>query len=531
MKKIFLALLPFVSLADTCHLEQVGGGDWRIVCEGSGLEYHYIDVTNEVYAIANCDELKSSLLSISENIMQSGDVLERTISYSYNDIEDVIQTVNQTISDPIQSGPILGGLNHIKTELDYGYDYAENLVNQSSTLYDEISGISCGSCPTNGASGGGSGGSCCDVDFTQIIDRMIIAELQRADISNQIARISNYLGSITNELNYLNFLVEHGFGEITNSLSYLKLDNLQFSTLNPATGLNALYGLRTLSSGTRFSVGALSMNTISANPRDNGWLPSLWWQNFDHLKILGSLNSFELNKYLNVYGPLTNNLLTIVDNIVPLTDSTTNFFSFFRGEIGVSGVLEDWTNEESDGTYHDFLTNHYINVVRGGSLSGNTSSKTNWFSRIETLLAALVFTDSAETNTVDASAGNVERQQLATSYGTANQAAATFSEDFKTTSQSIVTLYQNYFTTFETAAMPSHVVLMTLSNSDPSEQVEIAFQSDSLGILVESCRVVTTLCWSSVGIFLLYKFLVWSARCVIVACQFIYRAISSVFKS
>lgn len=535
MKKIFLILLiPFAAYADTCHLEQVGGGDWRIVCEGSGLVYNYVDVTNEVYVIQDCENLKTSLLSSVLSINSDAEA----VYDSRIPIEDSLRDL--TLEETIETNQVfITSYNTIYQNLEFMAAKLEGVIDNTSpsgsidNLYYTISNIECVSCPTNGASGGGSGGSCCDVDFTDIINRLIVAEQQRAAISNQIESIFYYLGVFTNEIAYSNFLLEHGFGEITNMLNYAHWDTLPYSTFNPSTGLNSLYGLRTLSHGTNFSVGQLPLNTISANARDNGWLPSIWWQNFDQLKIMGSLNSFELNKYLNYHGPVTNNLISLNKTLDSLTDSTTNFFSFFRGELGVRGVLEDWQSEEVSGSYYDFLTNHYLSVVFGESLSGYQAEKTNWFSRIETLLAALVFVDGSETNAyasaTDASTNSVDniKDSFNSTFDGVSSAPSTQMELAVDIEKSMYNSLKSFSQAFSSASLPSTVRLLYVYKDDgggggslrkgalrsSGGSVDVSVDVDGkLSDFIEILRSCSTLCWVFFGLWFMFKFAVWTVK-------------------
>lgn len=342
MKKIlFFALLPLVAVA-----------------------------SYDLSPIEDCERLKENMMQDlnyqESNILEGINPALLTFTNRIDSLIGQVDAIRRLDTDDDYEMDLLslrGNIASLNANVYYTLDYSNNAYEYTQYLKATVNAINCTTCD------GSSSSNCCD--FTEILQAI-------GNVSNGVNIVIHELSVISNQLNsleYTNFLLDHGFGDITNMLNFANWEALPYSPFNPASGLNSLYGLRTLSQGTRFSVGQLSLNTISANARDNGWLPSIWWQNFDQLKIMGSLNSFELNKYLNFYGPVTNALSSI-----------TNNFSLLRSDINPQHSLAHW----SGGSIYDYLTNQYLDAIN--------VSPSNWHSRVESLLAALVFQDSAQSS-------------------------------------------------------------------------------------------------------------------------------------
>lgn len=189
-------------------------------------------------------------------------------------------------------------------------------------------------------------------------------------------------------------------------------------------------------------------------------------------------------------------------------DSVTNQFSIFIGaSAGASPVLGSYT--ESDGSYHTYLTNYYINVS-GSSISGSTPL-TNWFNRIEMLLAALVFQDDdgPNTNSIPSSSSfDSLKSELNQNMTSINQQGQDYLSTVDTSGKSLLSMLGEWNSAVSGVAKPSAFVIASIptqasspstrsSSSDSGSSLDITLDTDndSLSGFIELVRGVTTLAW------------------------------------
>lgn len=198
---------------------------------------------------------------------------------------------------------------------------------------------------------------------------------------------------------------------------------------------------------------------------------------------------------------------------------------------GIPPALQDWT--PTDGVYYDYLTNFYLRVNSGHVLPSEMS-RTNWFGRIESLLAALVFSDTEDgTNTVDRNYGTSEKQSLnelvSNLGGNMNGHVGNMTRD----SENVLSVVRRISSGFSQASMPSSVVLVTIPNGESQTRsggsYQISFDSSEFSSFIEICRCATTLAWSFFGLLLLVKFSWWASRTSYSLVVFCWGVLSGVF--
>lgn len=482
LRASLLSLLPFcsfVALSDGyCVLRQDSvSGSYEIVCTGDGLVVNYVDRTNEVYVIENCEELKLQLLSAVDSV-----TLEVSQCIPYSDyIARQCEGIDRMISSSSWGGS-QASANNIRAQVAYISRTNELLragldssVASLGSLRSTIEGIQCGSC-----SEGDGGGSCCDVDLTPILN--ILNEAQ--ELRQSIYDVLDGSQSVVAGSSYFRQGISRS-GFYTPNYTYLN---------RPSSSADNIHNI---------------LSVFQSNLADT---------------------QTSINNYLY---KITLQLYSLTNDVHDLTFATTNFFSFFRDEVSVRPALEDWTPDEGD--YHDFLTNYYLRVVNNDdSLSSN--SKTNWFARIETLLASLVFLDSSGTNTVDVSAAEDESQtvlgQTLDTVDSFRNSSEGQLDSFRNTSQSLVSSLRSISASFSRVADPGTVQLVNLSSSSGNRNSvdSISFETSDIRNLVEACHCVTTLCWCFSGLLLLYYFLHWTVRTSYGLLMFAWGVFSSIFK-
>lgn len=475
----FVLFCSFVAFSGgTCELIQYPSGEYVIRCQGDGVSINYVEHTNEVYIIQNCEELKANLLSAVDGVSSS-----ITSALSLYDLDYYIISLRDYGNYMDDDTNFNGELDNLSRDYDELKDRlrtcAQELNGDLSTadpphlsLYQQIFDIECGSCSTN--SNDGSNNNCCSVDLSPIITRLNDAQSLRKSITNSLAFVVNALGSYVGGNNTARYMQSEMWSG--GSLSFSQ-------KLQPLASKDSQYSLVNM------------------------------------LKLLHS-------NLAMTQASINNYLYTINTNLSFLSTQSINFFSFFRGEVGVNGALEDW--QPQFGSYHDYLTNHYVkSIISPSSLSPSEQEKTNWFSRVETLLAALVFADdSTSTNTVDSSYGNDEVSQITGGLVSISQTSSSQLDLFQQTSDSLISRVRSFSSAFSDASMPSTVRLVKLDNSDSSF---IQFESSEISPLVEACHCATTLAWCLGGLILLFWFFHYTVKASYNLVVFIYSVISSIF--
>lgn len=489
---LFVAFSSFVALSDgECHLEQYPDGTFRIVCEGGTINYTEELVTNHVYIIENCEQLKNELMSTSlflgeyfSNSVVSASSVFYPAMESWNP-EDIYEDMAK--SDAMQAYSQLESESFffVRCLTDPTVEYPE------VALYAQIRNIECGSCSTN--SGGGGGSSCCDVDLTPILRELNQANLFLSSITNKLSLLGPYIQTISN-VRYARMDWNYN----TDKYTFNKISNLP--TINSDKYRNIITLLQTIQ--TDLVQGMVSLNNY-----------------------MGYLTRVQLPS-------ISNDIDVLKSTTTNLYIASTNHFSFFRNMTFQDSPLIDYSQQSTFDSYYDFLTNHYVKVSfkQYNSLVGDEKAKTNWFSRIETLLAALVFNDSAGTNTVDDTYGQVQQNNLINSLDGMSQTSTTQVNLMSSMGDSLLASLRSLNSSFSSAvSMPGEVKLATVGQDNSMHSNIIKFQSSEISQLVEACRCATTLAWCFGGIWLLFLFVSWSVKTSYSLCVFCWSVVSAIF--
>lgn len=251
--------------------------------------------------------------------------------------------------------------------------------------------------------------------------------------------------------------------------------------------------------------------------------------------VIGLLNVIQRNLQ-TTQGSINNYLsylikfhtTSISNNVAILKEKSLDHFSFFRDSVTPDSPLVGFSSQSQFDNYYDYLTNHYVRVsLRDYSGSDKV---TNWFSRIETLLAALVFNDEKGTNTVDESYGDSQRNQLSASLDGMTDVSGVQVGLMSDMKDNIIDSLRHMNNAFSSAvSMPSTVKLVSVGGESTEGSNNIVFQSSEISQLVEACRCATTLCWCFGGIWLLFLFVSWSVRTSYNLCVFCWSILSSIF--
>lgn len=519
---IFIVVLPFFALADgNCTLIQQPNGNYEIVCSGSGLEIttETVIITNAV-SFADCEAIKTALTNGLETIGKN--------SYdAYDSLIDLRSRVEDYWYDGyITDGSSMGDIYYtlsanidkvrvVRDTVGYPYPYG------STSLLWDAKNINCYSCSTNSSSGGGGDSSCCVPDFSEILGSLTLISSQISEITNSVHDYTVYFESITNNL--IQFRSEVNANLITNNLYWSKLLNLSNSFPSFGNEVSAYYGFSypTITKPTvqnpMFT--AVNLGQMAHYPQDYGYFNSLL---ADVLFINRNLSSLNNWFYYNSINYESQN----VTNLLHLYQHTTNFFTFFRREITPVPPLSNWSADFSKGSYYDYLTNNYLRLNRG---EPTDLESTNWFGRIEALLAALVFGDDGSngTNTVDSSYMSAEQQSVDEMSTTISGSASRQFTLVSSTGEGIISLLRRFSSSFSVATRPSTVVLLTVPALDGTQNIE--FSTEEHSAFFDICRNVTTLIWVFLGLFLLYKYITWALRKIYSIMLLVYDFIQSIF--
>ena len=300
-------------------------------------------------------------------------------------------------------------------------------------------------------------------------------------------------------------------------------------------GMLTPYPYYRLSSSQSISSGGASSFWRDTSKMRNYYLKDyLYWIFNDIYMSLSSLNNYHWANY-NSMGVLTN---LVSSGFSSITNTLVEQFSIFANDSPLKG-----TTEEPD-KYYDYLTNYYIKV--SVNPSGSASEPyTNWFNRIEMLLAALVFkTDKAVSN--DFTTASAESMEGSLSGALDNvrgiqdnsQSVITSVEKSSQSLLNVMSQWNDKLTM--SASLPSHIEFVDLggakdgggakSSSDSSSGVDtkigIDLSSGPLKLFVDSCRSITTLCWIFVFIFAgwgVARFMVAKFLIVIKLCYVIFK--------
>lgn len=246
-----------------------------------------------------------------------------------------------------------------------------------------------------------------------------------------------------------------------------------------------------------------------------------WYTETDNL--MNHLVNIEYN-LASALPSLNNYLYKFIFQDYPvLTNTVADAFSLFKQDSPLYFYnAEQFDNSDGSHNYYAYLTNFYVQV----STKESDSELTNWFARVETLIAALVFAnDDSSTNTVDSSYGRVQRQQLIDSLNGLSSSPSLVLNQVDDVGHGIVqslTTIKSSFSRF--ASGPSQVKLVDLGNDE-----SIGFNSSEITYLVNACRCVTTLIWTFGGLWLLFVFVYWAFKQSYNLLVFCWSVCSSIF--
>lgn len=469
----------FADNSGTCSVSQNADGTFRIVCEGDGVIYDYETITNRVtYRVANCEDLRSDLTGLYSDLDTFQNDLKADVYTLRYDADQLSQSIDRLDTSDDGYDYVLSSF----MTLDYQILSLESTVNYNQvnlqSLSNTIDSIACCSDSVSNLTQ-----QCCQTDLTPIIERL-----------NKIIQYDIY---ITNRFDYI--VNEFGgFLASSGNFYYANYSQNQFKFTR-----QSLNFLQSFSPSRSQYYNLANINSQILKNNSTGFT---------------SLNNY-FYKFLFEDFALANTNLSV------LTLQTTNFFSFFRGEVGVSGVLEDWNSDY--GNYYDYLTNHYLKIMfNPADLSESEQQKTNWFSRIETLLAALVFADSEGTNTVDDAQYKDDRESLTSSLSGINSASKTRLQKFENHSDSLLSSVRRFSSAFSDASLPSRVNLVSVGSSD-SEMVY--FETSEISPFLEACHCATTLIWCFSGLILLFWFIHYTVKASYNLVVFAWSVVSAVF--
>lgn len=273
------------------------------------------------------------------------------------------------------------------------------------------------------------------------------------------------------------------------------------------------------------------------------------YTNIKNLSLLGLLqewagwNSLALSS-LNNYA-YTNEVAvgSIVKTSFSALHSLTNIesrFSIFNDFVfSADAPLSMYTDKQTDGSYHDYLTNYYIKVSKGQQ--SGSDSFTNWFSRVELLLAALVFQDEDDstinTNGVPSESDKNSVTQVGSSLG---QTISGFVQDgnshvssVDTSGNSIIRMVTSWNTAIGEVAKPAPFVVAEFTAPDSQSRSNISLwldtEDEKLSSFIEIGHGISTLAWVAVFLLLGYNLAVYSIRVLRRLISFSFSLYSAIF--
>ena len=199
------------------------------------------------------------------------------------------------------------------------------------------------------------------------------------------------------------------------------------------------------------------------------------------------------------------------------SDFTTNKITEINSIFYNNSPLEDFQEDVNPSNIYNFVTNYYIKVSTDPSGSAS-ENKTNWFNRIEMLLTALVFRpqEVAQSNKFDnANAsqsqafGDSLKSVLNDDITEVQSKSTDLKEQFEKTKTSLLKFFNHLDDKLGSlASKPSHIEFFELTVKGEKKKVEIT-TTKSFGSLADALRSITTLCWISFFVYLIYVLSIW----------------------
>lgn len=265
--------------------------------------------------------------------------------------------------------------------------------------------------------------------------------------------------------------------------------------------------------------------------------------------LVGRLDDYVLNDFSNEIVKISNNLSFLTNRVdyttnlvhlAELVETNNSFLASIDSKLDVLDYIKilsttPLSEYSGDQDYFDYLTNLYIN---GSSSSGQVS--TNWFERIEILLASLVFGDSDGTNGVPQ---GVHMEGVDSSAVESALTDFSYSSDFTSGIDSLDQTKQNFFqilhafhNSVQSVTCPASVSIGIggLNGEDTRDfndlmhgHFQVSFSVGSSDIFTTVVRSVTTICWVLVFLVIFWKAGFWLLRKMI----YLYRVVNRLFWS
>lgn len=422
------------------------------------------------YVDSSLSTLMEAVWDLSNNVLSIVGEQTQEIAGFHNDFMILFMEWKQYVSN----------LN-IRASLDYGV--ISNFFGKPNSKY-QFDRFSSKLRPTNHGN---------SIDFTFRGPYDSIANINAANFSALLAGgFSNGLIELASINNYLWFVEKF---LTTNQIDNAKINQSLYSLSNMVGRIdtyvtedfsNEFFNLCRTIEGLTNSVN--SLNGVLTNSNNNLILTN----------IQLSLETIITNqlKSLTFYSVFSNDFNTVISNQTLFTDY------LFKSD----NVLTDYQG----GSYYDFLTNRYIN--------GSSSSPSNWYERVETLLAALTFSAVSQSNlTSEVEGADDTKQQFENLLTQAvNQNGQTSLIKTLNDSQgSIVQMARGLSSTIANVATSYSLVIGWGENETVQfddfvgGNFHITLSGHGVDQFTAAVRAVTTICWIVVTIILVFKFVLW----------------------
>lgn len=257
----------------------------------------------------------------------------------------------------------------------------------------------------------------------------------------------------------------------------------------------------------------------------------------DNVFSLASLNNYGATNLIE--SVLSRQYLTSINtNIVSLSSKFSIFNDFV---FSAEAPLSMYTDRQTDGSYHDYLTNYYIKVSKGQQ--SGSDNFTNWFSRIEILLASLVFQDDGTNFVEEADNTSQMENTLSQSVDTLSQAVSipqNVTGKIDNMGQSFLGLLGEWRTIVNGNSLPSQFVLCDINlgsqsrdssagSSVSSFRLETSLDSGEFRQFLDFCHAITTILFTMLFVWLSIMLLSFLLASLAKLAQFCYMVYSALF--
>lgn len=457
----------------------------------------------------------------------------RVTGSAINKIENQTYTYNEYVNGSNVTRTVrlkeIGGFGHTVEELQRIYNNAVDISNQSGLIRQLATQLS--------SSGGG--GSYDDTDLMAELD-----ELER-----HLSNIESIVDLIETDLYpYLEKFFKplyDGLGHITNSLPSVSFYTYFTNKVSHSRASNTAYTASLLAFRYNFD----SQRWAQPIYRLSSLNPYYKTTNAVDIDKLKSLNDYLLLLAYNQMAYDGGILTTLYTNTLntfsfhrdyqkdfkSYSDFTTNKIHEIVSIFNTTSPLDRITEDSNPSNIYNFVTNYYIKVSTNPSGSAD-ENHTNWFNRVEMLLAALVFRpqEVAPSNDFSNVKDNEKKQFedsikdfLDNDIGDIQQNSENVLSDFEKTKTSLLSFFSHLNNSFSSlASIPSHIEFFQIDTSNGVTRVEISTQG-TLATFADTLRAITTLCW--ISFFIVTSFLL--SRWLFIKFSSILKFCYSVFKT